>query len=179
MTIRKRPEKYAQTVRDIINEREYLTFSPKDTTPDMIERMQIHGGGAAGVIDDSGRFLGLITEREIVRKAFGTSLRLQERLDQLSQLEASDNMTAKDMMIANADVLNPHDTVEDALDIITYFGYRYMPVVNSDRTLAGIVDARELNLHAYLKSQDALKSKDMLLSYYMGSEPYGSGAATI
>lgn len=177
MTMLKRPKKYAQIVRDIVKDRAHLKFKLEDTVPDMIQRMHTHGGGAGGVVDASGRFVGLVTEREIVRKAFGSSLNLQERLDYLSDQKSSEEMTAWDVMIPNADCLHPDDTVEDALDVITYFGYRHMPVVNSRGSFSGIVDARELYQHVHAKSQDIMESKDTLLSYLMGSEPYGIGAA--
>lgn len=177
MTMLKGPKKYAETVRDIVENRVYLKFSPKDTVPDMIKRMHTHGGGAGGVVDSSGWFVGLVTEREIVRKAFGSSLNLQERLDYLSDQKSSEELTAWDVMIAGADTIHPDDSVEDALDLITYFGYRYMPVVDAQGTLAGIVDARELHQHVQAKSQDIMESKDTLLSYFMGTEPYGVGAA--
>ena len=173
MTMQKGPKKYAETVREIVQNRAHLGFSPKDTVPDMIKRMHTHGGGAGGVVDVSGRFIGLITEREIVRKAFGNSLKLQERLDYLSEQKSTEEMTAWEVMIANPDTLHLNDSVEDALDLITYFGYRYMPVVNSKGAFAGIVDARELHQHVQAKTQDVMESKDALLSYFMYPEPYG------
>lgn len=177
MTMLRGPKKYARTVREAVQNRVCLKFSPKDTIPEMIERMHTHGGGAGGVVDSSGRFIGLITEGEIVRKVFGNSLKLKERLDTLSNQPSKTDMTAWDVMIASPDTLHPDDSVEDALDMITYFGYRYMPVVNDQGTLASIVDARELHQHVQAKSQDIMESKDTLLSYFMHSEPYGIGAS--
>ena len=69
------------------------------------------------------------------------------------------------------------ESIDEAQDIITYFGYRYMPVVDHGERLRGIIDSRELHQHVYAKSQDIMQSKDALLSYFMGSEPYGIGAA--
>ncbi len=174
MTIRQGPKKYAKTVCDIVKDRAYLKFYVKDTVPDMVERMHTHGGSAGGVIDTSGKCVGLITEKEIVRKAFGNVLNLQKKLDDLCEKKSTGEMTAWDVMIANPASLHPEDSVEDALDYITYFGYRYMPVINSQGTYTGIVDARELHQHLYAKSQDLMQSKDTLLSYFMGTEPYGA-----
>lgn len=176
MTMLKGPKKYAQTVGEIVQDRVCLKFSPKDTIPDMLERMSAEGGGAGGVIDASGKFIGMITEREIVRKIYGNAKKMEERLDALSDIKASKHLTAWDVMIASPDALHPDDDIEDAEDVITYFGYRYMPVVGPNDKLHGIVDARELHQHVYAKSQDIMESKDTLLSYFMGSEPYGIGA---
>ena len=176
MTMLERPENYAETVRDMVENRVCLQFKPKDNLPDIIARMHRHGGGVGGVINEAGKFIGMITEREIVRRAFGTATNMQERLDHISNLKSSEDKTAWDIMIASPDVLHPEDTIEKAVDVIDYFGYRYMPVVDSQGSLMGIVDARELHRHAKIKAKKLLEAKDSILSYMMGSEPYGRGA---
>ena len=94
----------------------------------------------------------------------------------ISNLKSSEDKTAWDIMIASPDVLHPEDTIEKAVDVIDYFGYRYMPVVDSQGSLMGIVDARELHRPAKIKAKKLLEAKDSILSYMMGSEPYGRGA---
>ena len=177
MTMLKGPKKYAQNLREIVQDRACLKFSPKDTIPDMLERMHAQKVGAGGVIDASGKFIGLVTEREIVRKIFGNAQKLEERIDMLSDPKESKYLTAWDVMIAAPDTLHPDEGIEEAQDIITYFGYRYMPVVDHKERLHGLVDARELHQHVYAKSQDMMESKDTLLSYFIGREPYGIGAS--
>lgn len=176
MTMLDRPKKYAETVRDVVENQGCLRFKPSDTVSDIIYRMHRHGGGVGGVVDSANKFIGLVTEREIVRRAFGDTNRLQERLDYISDLKASRDETAWDVMIANPDKLDPEDSVEDAVDVIDYFGYRFMPVVDNQNQLIGIVDARELHKHAKMKAKALLETKDTILSYVMGTEPYGKGA---
>ena len=48
MTIQERPLKYAETVGDIVKDRDCLTFSTKTTVPEMIEKMHAHGVGGGG-----------------------------------------------------------------------------------------------------------------------------------
>lgn len=178
MTMLKRPVKYADTVADLLSERHRINFSPTDTVPSMVETMYQQGMGAAGVTTADNKFIGLVTEREIVRKVFGSPRFMEKRLDYLSRKDAGNSykdMTAWEVMIANADALSPKDSIEDARDIISYHGYRYMPVVDNG-TFTGVVDARELHEHAYAKSRETLHKKDALLSYLMGGEPYGTGA---
>jgi len=173
--LKKAPKEYAGTVRDIVKDRVCVTLRPTDKLPDIIKKMHHQGGGTCGVTDRSGKFVGFITEREVIRKTFGNSLNVQERLDGLSEQKSAEDITAWDIMITNPNTLHPSDSVEDALEAITYFGYRYMPVVNNHGTLSGIVDARELHQHAYAKSRALLDSKDTLLSYFMNTEPYCAG----
>lgn len=171
-----RPPNYSETVGDIIGDRPCLAFSPTDKVPDIIARMQADKKGVGGVVDKSGRLIGFITEREIVRRAFGTATNMQERLDVISSRKSSEDKTAWDIMVASPDTLHLDDAIEDAVDVIDYFGYRYMPVVDSRGHLRGIVDARELHKHDKIRAQKLLESKDSILSYVMGCEPYGKGA---
>tara|TARA_B100000508_G_C11397676_1_gene246626 strand:+ start:118 stop:651 length:534 start_codon:yes stop_codon:yes gene_type:complete len=172
-----RPKNYAETVREVVENRVCLKFSPKDKIPDIIARMHAHGGGVGGVVNEAGKFIGFITEREIVRSAFGTATNMQERLDFISNQKSSEDKTAWDIMIASADTLHPEDHIEDAVDVIDYFGYRYMPVVDSQNNLIGIADARELHRHDRIRAKNFLETKDSMLSYVMGTEPYGKGAS--
>ncbi|WP_185968645.1 CBS domain-containing protein [Paracoccus sp. M683] len=177
MTNMKRPQNQIRTVRDIVAAKTHITFKPKDSVPDIIKRMQISDLSAGGVVNSSGKFVGMVTEHEIVRKAFGDSSNLKRRLISLSEKSDAESLTAWDVMIPNANSLDPTTSAEGALDIVTFFGYRRMPVVASDGTFIGIVDAIDIHRHVLAKSQDVMKSKDALLSYFMGVEPYGIGAA--
>ena len=74
MMIQNRPTTYAEKLRDIVQDRECLVFTPKNIVPDIVKQMHEHGVGAGGVLDNKGRFIGLVTEREIVRKSFEKTL---------------------------------------------------------------------------------------------------------
>jgi CBS domain-containing protein len=139
----------------------------------MVDRMHAAGTGAGAVVDGSGRFIGLVTEREIVRRVFNASNGFAERLKHIYQYKSAQDMTAWDVMIPNPDTLSVHDNVEDALDVITCYGYRYMPVLSKRDRLAGIVDSRELYHHVRNKSKALIESQNNLLSSFMGREPYG------
>ena len=177
MTKFDRPFKYAKNIREIVQDRSFLAFKITDSIPKVLKDMCSGGIAAGAVLNTDGKFIGFLTEREVVRKIYGDSTHLQERLDTLSVEGNTDDLTAWSVMIANPDKLNPDDNIDDAHDIITYFKYRYMPVVDRDQKFHGIIDARELYQHVYAKSQDIMKSKDSLLSYFMGTEPYGMGAS--
>lgn len=177
MIIQGKPKKYAETVGEIVQNRHFLTFHPDDKIPEMIERMSDAEIAAGVVVSSSGRCVGIVTEREIVRRAFGNTQKMQVRLDYLSDNKQVDEKTAWDIMIASPDRLHPEDSIEDALDVISYFGYRHMPVVTHQGTALGIIDALELHEHVQERSKEIQDCKDSLLSYFMGLESYGRGAS--
>lgn len=157
---------YADTLRDTVESRACLKFSPKDTVPDIIDRMHAAGISAGGVVDSAGQFVGFVTEEDIVRRIFGR-FEPHHGVDYIHEHKAVSHMTAWDVMILNPDTLCVDDTVEDALDLITYFGYRTMPVVDAKGKLAGIVEAEELRQHVNAKSQTLKEANGSLPPYMM------------
>jgi len=152
-TERPHAKSYADTLRDIVGDRAPLKFNPKDTVPDIISRMRAGGVGAGGVIDSAGAFIGLVTEREVARRIFDRFDKADRKLESLYEHKAVSQMTAWYVMICNPETLYVDDAVEDALDLITYLGYRYMPVMGKGGKFLGIVGAQELRRHVEEKSK--------------------------
>lgn len=171
------PKKYAKTVDDLIQGRPYVKFSVNDTLPDILKRLGTFKGGSGAVVETSGKLIGLITEREIIRRVLDIPIKANDEVYGFSVKEKDSKLTAWQLMIANPDTLHLSDSIENALDVITYYGYRHMPVVDYKGRCLGIVDAREIHAHIEMKTEDIIDSKDALLSYFMHSEPYGRGAA--
>lgn len=167
--------RYADIVGDIVQTRSAPTFKPGDGVPDLIPRMHDHATGAGAVVDAKGCLLGLVTEREIIRRIFHRPPETIDPLEagNLGRNQNARSLTAWDVMIPGPDTLHIKDKVEDAHDVITYFGYRYMPVVDSARRFAGIVDERELYRHVRAKDKALMESQSQLLAYFTHHEPYG------
>ena len=176
MTMLDGPKRYVQTVGEMVGNSPHLSFLPTDNISDIIEKMHAEQFGAGIVTDKQGTFLGFVTEREIVRKVFGKISSLYEQLDTLQNLNQGPSLTAWDVMIVAPDTLHPDDCIEDALDVMNYYGYRFMPVLNHKRECFGISDSRELHRQVQIKTKEEMKSKDAILSYLIGPEPYGLGA---
>ena len=167
-----RTTSYANTVGEIIAGRNFVSFSPEDKVPDIIKHMQVFEMGAGCVTDASGRLMGLITERDIVRKLFS---RMHEPGERESSYKHAENMSAWDIMIANPLTVDLDTTICDALDNLCEYGFRYVPVLNSSNQPVGIIDVRELYEHTRQKSTHVMREKDAYLTYFMGSESYGVG----
>lgn len=169
----------ADRVGEIIGERCFLKFTPRQSVEHIVREMQKHHQGAVGIVDTADRLIGLVTERDILRKIFGADDETVQDWDQrqvnLSRLPGK--LTAWDVLIPDPKCLEADMPVEDALEIIKGCGFRYMPVITQDgrKKLLGIVSERELFWYTQDKIRRIMEQKDNLLSYFMHHEPYGAG----
>lgn len=157
---------YAETLRDVIQDRAVLRFNPKDSVSDVLSRLRAGDDGAASVVGTFGAFMGLVTEKSVLR---GVARHLGRPCHDPGILRDSKvlrRLKAADVMIAHPDTLDIDDSVDDAFDMMTYLSHRYMPVLEGPRRLAGIVSAEELKRHMEKKA-GALKERDDPLSLYM------------
>ena len=166
-------KKYAETVGDITSTQDLLTFFHDENIQNIVHEMQMRDAPAAGVIDRSGQFIGMITEREIVRRLFGAAADVTEKMEMLNHEEKTRSTTAWDVMIVCPDCLHPSDTIETALEFMTTHGYRYMPVSPNRGRLDGIIDIQALHQHHQAKINNLMAHKDSLLSYFSYPELYG------
>jgi len=160
-------------VGDVIRNRPALEFSPTDKVSNILETMYDTGSFAGGVLDSSGSLIGLVTEREMVRKILKKSPDKDQYDFEKSAI--SEDLTAWDTMITNPTSIAPCASIDDALEIITRNNFRYLPVVNMVGHLKGIVNAKELYRHSQKKAQRLIEDKDLMLSYFLGNEPYCTG----
>jgi CBS domain-containing protein len=172
--------KKAETVGEITRSRQLLTFRPEEKIEHVVHEMIRHRQGAVGITEESsaGPLAGLLTERDILRKIFGTHGETQAQHDarhhRLSIYPAS--LLARDVMTRKPVVLTEDMAVDAALDKIKREGFRFMPVVKSgDKTrLVGIVSERELFWHTQEKLRRTIEDQSTMLSYFI-QEPYGCG----
>lgn len=158
-------EPYAETLRDVLNDRPVVKLNPMDTVPEIIRRLRAHGVKAAGVVGLRGNLLGMVTENAMIRNIFSRFDGLPSNLERLCDHKAVSRMTAWDVMIANPDCLHIDDTVEDAQDVMTYFSHHYMPVIDNEKRLVGIVDTQELK-KIIKEKYGVIKSIDDPISFY-------------
>lgn len=160
------------TVGDIAAMRKCLSFHPDQSIKIILSVMQHARTGCAGVIDDDGNLVGMLTEREILRRIF--EMVADPTINWRNIGKHIDDMTIRDVMIENPKVLEEDTDIEDALEIMTEFGFRFMPVV-SGRNLVGLVDEREVAIYVKNKldrvKRDAAKKEAIFHSLFR--EPYG------
>lgn len=169
----------AETVGEITANRTFLAFDAEEKIEYIVREMINHRQGAVGITSKGSKFIGLLTERDILRKIFGTHNETQAQHDK-RQHELSiypSSLLAKDVMTKAPACLTDNMLVEEALDDIKRHGFRYMPVVskNDKEKIVGIVSERELFWHAQERFDHTIRTQSSLLSYFI-REPYGGGA---
>lgn len=165
------------TVGEITVNRTLLTFRAEERIEHIVREMIKHHQGSVGITDTNacGKLVGLLTERDVLHKIFGSHGETQAQFDARNQrldvypgtLLACDVMT-RDPLCLTEDML-----VGEALEKIKFYGFRFMPVVKKDAEskLVGIVSERELFWHTQEKLQRTIRTQSSLLSYFI-SDPY-------
>jgi CBS domain-containing protein len=180
-TIREPLLKKIETVGEITANRPFLTFPAEGSIENIVREMIRHRQGVARIIapEASGCLAGLLTERDILRKIFGTyeetEVQHDERQQHLSIYPGT--LLAQDVMIINPVCLTEDMPVEAALEKIKSHGFRYMPVVkkSDEKKIIGIVSERELFWHAQEKCNRTIRAQSNLLSFFI-QEPYCSAS---
>ncbi len=174
----------ADTVAEITAGRNLLIFRPEDKIEHIAREMNKHRQGAVGITEDdaAGKLVGLLTERDILRKIFGTDGETQEQFDarnhNLSVYPGT--LLAKDVMTINPVCVTGDMRIEDALNKIRSHAFRYMPVLDRQggNKLIGIVSGRELAWHVHDKLRQTIQTQSGFLSFFI-QEPYCNGGAAV
>ena len=105
-----------------------VSVAPEDTLGEAAERMAEDGVGSAVVLD-SGRLIGILTERDLLRAVAG---RVHTSEARVREWMTVDPMTATEAMSA-----------DEAMRTMLEQGFRHLPVIEEGRTI-GVVSLREL-----------------------------------
>jgi CBS domain-containing protein len=104
-----------------------VAVAPEDTLGEAAERMAEDGVGSAVVLD-SGRLIGILTERDLLGAVAG---RVHTSEARVREWMTTDPVTASEDM-----------SVDEAIRTMLERGFRHLPVVEGGRTV-GIVSLRE------------------------------------
>ena len=110
-----------------------VTAKPEEPVIAAVLRMAELGVGALPVVDDSGRLVGIFTERDLLVRV------VARRLD-------PEKVRVGDVMTPNPVTIGPDETVEEALRIMNKIRARHLPVVDEKGRLIGIVSIRDIEL---------------------------------
>ena len=115
--------------RDLMSTRGTVTIAPGATLGEAAREMQRRDVGSALVMDDDERFLGIVTERDLLRAVAASRHPDQCRVDE--------------WMTADAITIGPATTRDEAAAIMQERGFRHLPVVDGGRVI-GVVSIRNL-----------------------------------
>jgi len=101
-----------------------VTISPDATVRELLQRLAEHNVGALVVSEDGVAVLGIVSERDVVRR--------------LATDEDSLDTTVATIMTADVHTATPSATITELMTVMTERRFRHIPVV-TDGKLTGIV----------------------------------------
>jgi CBS domain-containing protein len=117
-------------IRDVIRNREPYSMKPSASVQEAAEFMAARKIGAVCVVDDSGKLLGVFSERDVVNRV------ILEKHDPVS-LQVGD-VTSELRAVIRCD-----ETPHQALERMELIGTRHLPVVDGERWV-GMLSMRDL-----------------------------------
>ena len=129
-------------IRDLlkIKSRPVITIGPNDTVSAVVQKLAEYDRGSLPVCNDKGELVGIVTERDIVRKCF-------------KNIGAWANFKVQDVMTKEVAVGIPDDDLEYAISAMKQKRIRHLPIVDKQR-MVGMVSIRDL-LDVELKEAQA------------------------
>lgn len=85
---------------------------------------------AAVVVTESGRVVGIFTERDVLNRIIGLAL--------------NEDLPISEVMTRDPKTLSPDDRIADAIRLMTERGYRHIPLVDRDGRDVGMISARDI-----------------------------------
>ncbi len=119
-------------IPDVVRDQEIYSLREADTAHLAAQMMVEHNISAVVVVDESGLFIGIVTERDITRRMAAADLKPRDT-------KLADIMTSK------VDTILPKDSPFYALRLMLDRRYRHLPVVEEGRVV-GMVSIRDLRL---------------------------------
>lgn len=115
----------------VIQNRDFLTATPEKSIRAVAAHMKQYRAGAVLVVDeDSGRLLGICTERDLAYKV------LAEGLD-------PHTTPVRSIMTANPESIPPEKPFGHALHRMFEGGFRHLPVIDPQGRPIGVISARD------------------------------------
>ena len=106
------------------------TVSPVATLADLIGELARHNVGALPVVDDDGRLVGIVSERDYARKV-------------VLEGKSSKDTRVQDIMSSPVFSVGPNHTVDECMRIVTAKRIRHLPVVQGEKVI-GVVSIGDL-----------------------------------
>jgi len=119
-------------IRDLlkIKSRPVITVGPNETVTAAIQKLVDNDRGSLSVCNDKGELVGIITERDIVRKCFARS-------------DAIASTKVRDVMTAQVVIGIPEDDLSYVISVMKQKRIRHIPIVDNQKVV-GIVSMRDL-----------------------------------
>jgi CBS domain-containing protein len=111
--------------------REVVRIGPAETVSAAIQKLVAYDRGSLAVCDEEGRLVGIITERDIVRKC-------------LIREDSCPNIRVQDVMTGKVAVGTLDDDLDYALSVMKQKRVRHLPILDESKKVVGMVSMRDL-----------------------------------
>ncbi len=119
-------------IRDLlkIKSRPVITIGPDEPVAAAVKKLAEYDRGSVPVCNDRGELVGIITERDIVRKCF-------TRINDFAKIKVRDVMTEQ------VAIGVPEDDLNYAISVMKQKRIRHLPIVDNQKVV-GMVSMRDL-----------------------------------
>ena len=152
------------TVDDLMT-RPVLVVPEQTTFSELANLLRRHRISGLPVVDDYGRLLGMVSERDLLRRLIRAEMRrvfADQAPPAASRWETrATGETAAGLMSRPAISITPEASVDEALELMRRRAVRRLPVVDGDQHVIGIVTRTDL-LRPYTRTDQELR--DQLLN---------------
>ena len=111
-------------------------FGPDSTVSEIADLMDLEDIGAVPILDDSYLLLGIVSERDIVRKLVKNG-------------RDSDLVTAKDIMTKNIITVKKDTTLVEAVKLMKENNIRHLPIIDEDKKIVNFISHRDIMSNSY------------------------------
>ncbi len=131
-------------VGDVLARKGSATISvlPSQTVIDALKLMSEKNIGSVVVIDEAGKFLGIVTERDYSRKI-------------VLHGKSSTETQVREIMSTDLPRVSPHDTIDHCMELMTDQFVRYLPVFSGDE-MEGIISMSDIVKETILSQQETI-----------------------
>ena len=119
-------------IRDLlkIKGRPVITIEPSETVSAAIQKLVEHDRGSIPVCDKTGELLGIITERDIVRKSFASGYDIAI-------------ISVEEVMTNEVAIGTPEDDLDYAVSVMKQKRIRHIPIVDNLKVV-GMISMRDI-----------------------------------
>ena len=111
-------------------------FGPDSTVSEIADLMDLEDIGAVPILDESYFLLGIVSERDIVRKLVKNG-------------RDSDLVTAKDIMTKNIITVKKDTTLGEAVKLMKVNNIRHLPIIDEDKKIVNFISHRDIMSNSY------------------------------
>ena len=120
-----------KNIKKILSNDEYISFGPESIISEIADSMDLKNIGAVPILDDNNILLGVVSERDIVRRCVKNG-------------RDPDLVTAADIMTTEVVSIDLKMSSDIAMKIMGENNIRHLPVVDSENKLINFISHRDL-----------------------------------